>query len=67
MTTRTTKKPLPLFIVKTKLAEKLLEIQRLAMLTVSFERKEKSTEPSQCYRYQRTDTRSETAVWLNGA
>ncbi|CAH2018610.1 unnamed protein product, partial [Acanthoscelides obtectus] len=53
MTSRTTKKPLPLFLVKTKMPEKLLEIQRLAMLTVSFERKKKSTEPSQCYRCQR--------------
>ncbi|CAH2008155.1 unnamed protein product [Acanthoscelides obtectus] len=50
MTSRTTKKPLPLFLVKTKMPEKLLEIQKLAMLTVSFERKKKSTEPSQCYR-----------------
>ncbi|CAH2006192.1 unnamed protein product [Acanthoscelides obtectus] len=53
MTSRTTKKPLPLFLVKTKMPEKLAEIQRLAMLTVSFERKKKSTEPSQCYRCQR--------------
>ncbi|CAH2008796.1 unnamed protein product [Acanthoscelides obtectus] len=53
MTSRTTKKPLPLFLVKTKMPEKLLEIQRLTMLTVSFERKKKSTEPSQCYRCQR--------------
>ncbi|CAH1965330.1 unnamed protein product [Acanthoscelides obtectus] len=53
MTSRTTKKPLPLFLVKTKMPEKLLEIQRLAMLTVSFERKKRSTEPSQCYRCQR--------------
>ncbi|CAH1961088.1 unnamed protein product [Acanthoscelides obtectus] len=54
MTSRTTKKPLSLFLFKTKMPEKLLEIQRLAMLTVSFERKNKSTEPSQCYRFQRT-------------
>ncbi|CAH2018056.1 unnamed protein product [Acanthoscelides obtectus] len=53
MTSRTTKKPLPLFLVKTKMPEKLAEIQRLAMLTVSFERKKKSSEPSQCYRCQR--------------
>ncbi|CAH2016446.1 unnamed protein product [Acanthoscelides obtectus] len=53
MTSRTTKKPLPLFLVKTKMPEKLAEIQRLTMLTVSFERKKKSTEPSQCYRCQR--------------
>ncbi|CAH1978508.1 unnamed protein product [Acanthoscelides obtectus] len=53
MTSRTTKKPLPLFLVKTKMPEKLAEIQRLAMLTVSFERKKNSTEPSQCYRCQR--------------
>ncbi|CAH2021655.1 unnamed protein product [Acanthoscelides obtectus] len=53
LTSRTTKKPLPLFLVKTKMPEKLAEIQRLAMLTVSFERKKKSSEPSQCYRCQR--------------
>ncbi|CAH1956865.1 unnamed protein product [Acanthoscelides obtectus] len=50
---RTTKKPLPLFLVKTKMADKLQKIQGLAMLTVSFEKKKKSTEPSQCYRCQR--------------
>ncbi|CAH2018661.1 unnamed protein product [Acanthoscelides obtectus] len=52
LTSRTTKKPLR-SSVKTKMPEKLAEIQRLAMLTVSFERKKKSSEPSQCYRCQR--------------
>ncbi|CAH1972752.1 unnamed protein product [Acanthoscelides obtectus] len=50
--TRNTKQPLPLFLVKTRMAEKLQEVQRLAMLTVSFEKKKRSTEPSQCYRCQ---------------
>ncbi|CAH1956329.1 unnamed protein product [Acanthoscelides obtectus] len=37
LTSRTTKKPLPLFLVKTKMPEKLAEIQRLAMLTMNLE------------------------------
>ncbi|CAH1958574.1 unnamed protein product [Acanthoscelides obtectus] len=62
MTSRTTKKPLPLFLVKTKMPEKLAEIQRLAMLTVGFERKKKSSEPSQCYRCQRMTFHPVTAL-----
>ncbi|CAH1972023.1 unnamed protein product [Acanthoscelides obtectus] len=53
MKTRNTNQPLPLFLVKTGMAEKLQGVQKLAMLTVSFEKKKRSTEPSQCYRCQR--------------
>ncbi|CAH1967486.1 unnamed protein product [Acanthoscelides obtectus] len=53
MKTRNTKQPLPLFLVKTRMTEKLQEVLRLAMLTVSFEKKQRSTESSQCYRCQR--------------
>ncbi|CAH2021545.1 unnamed protein product, partial [Acanthoscelides obtectus] len=67
LTSRTTKKPLPLFLVKTKMPEKLAEIQRLAMLTVSFERKKKSSEPASATAASGTGTHSGTAVSLNGA
>ncbi|CAH2021056.1 unnamed protein product [Acanthoscelides obtectus] len=67
LTSRTTKKPLPLFLVKTKMPEKLAEIQRLAMLTVSFERRKSLPSPASATAASGTGTHSGTAVSLNGA
>ncbi|CAH2015715.1 unnamed protein product [Acanthoscelides obtectus] len=66
-TSRTTKKPLPLFLVKTKRPKKLLQIQRLAMLTVSFERRKSPPSPANVTAASGTGTYSGTAVSLNGA
>ncbi|CAH2021068.1 unnamed protein product [Acanthoscelides obtectus] len=47
--------------------EKLAEIQRLAMLTVSFERKKSLPSPASATAASGTGTHSGTAVSLNGA